>query len=142
MTESDEAEDKLGIRYEDLEEAVTENEGELPPAFQFMDEYFPDKEDIGQKGRLNKDMPANISSLRILEKLYPELMEGKMELGDTMDAWMNNLEKRLISVDGKSREEFKEILEAMLSGLRDTGQSKGEEKSVMRKLFTTKEEGE
>lgn len=135
--DDDEVEDKLSVRYEDLENAMSK-EGELPPAFKFLDKYFPEKEDMAQKGRLeSRDMPVNISSLKILGRLYPELKEGETSYDETIDIWMDNLEKRLVSVEGKSREEFKEILEALLTGIRDTGKPEEGSNSIMRELFTT-----
>lgn len=135
MSEKDE--DNLNVRYEDLENAMN-SEGELPPAFKFLDKYFPEKHDMAQKGRLeSKDMPVNISSLKVLGELYPELTEGDTSFDDTLDEWLDNLERRLVSVEGQSREEYKEILEALLSGLRDTGESNKGGDSIMRKLFTS-----
>lgn len=133
------ADEKLGLRFEDLESAIKSREEgeELPPAFRFLEKYFPEKGDIGAKGRLeSKNMPVNISSLRVLGDLYPELKEAENPMDETVVDWLDNLEKRLTSVEGKSREEYKEILEALLSGLRDTGKPDEKDSSIMRELFT------
>lgn len=128
------ADELLQLRFENLKDES--GDGELPPALRFLEEYFPKKTDMGSKTRLRtKDMPVNLSSLKVLGEMYPEIQENDMD--ETIINWMDSLEKRLISVDGKSREEFKEILEALLSGLRETKASDDVDSSIMRKLFTS-----
>lgn len=138
---SEDAEDAddvdMSLRYEDLEDAF-KTDAELPPAFKFLDKYIPDKDDMGQKGRLvSDDMPSLISSLKVLSDFYPELTEGGSPMSESLEDWLDNFEKRLVSVDGKSRDEYKDILEALLSGIHESGEHGDTNGSIMRKLFTT-----
>lgn len=134
----------LSVRFENLEDELGKGES-LPPAFQFLEKYFPDKDDMAQKGRLNdRRLTTDMSTVEVLTKLFPELTEGEEEMDDALEGWLEGLQKRMVSIEGKSREEYRGILEALLSGLRETAEDSGNHReSIMRKLFTTGgEEGE
>lgn len=96
------------ITVEDLRsESVAESGSEM---FDFVKEYFPDKSDIRQKGRLDKSLPYFLSTIEEYPNLFPPLKSRE----DLLDRWLDNIEKRLISVEGKSRDEFKEILKSIV----------------------------
>lgn len=137
----DELAEKLGIKQEKILDKMGQasSEGELPPALRFMEEYFPDSDAWSEKGRLDrKNMVINISSLRKIHELYPELSHE-----DELHDWLTHVEKRLTSVQGKSREEYKEILESLLAGLQHRGDREGDmDKSFMQKLFVADRSGE
>lgn len=142
-SENELEESNLSVRFENLEEELGKGKA-LPPAFRFLEKYFPEKDDMAQKGRLNdRRLTTDMSTIQILTKLFPELTEGKEEMDVALDEWLDALEKRMVSIEGQSREEYRSILEALLSGLRQTGEESGNSrKSIMRKLFTTgSEEG-
>jgi len=74
--------------------------------------YLPDTQDYGAKTILDESHPELISALELLPSLYPEVQEFEDELLQ----FLNNYEKRLTSVDGRSRDEFVRILEALTGG--------------------------
>lgn len=147
-TESDEISDKmnpandelmnfLGVRPEEFEN----KEGEMPPAFKFLESYFPDEESMGEKTRYRSDEVAiKITTLKMLPEIYPELKDIRnFDAQGIIDAWIDNFDKRLTSVQGESRTEFKEILKAMLGGMRAMQQKHdGGVSGLMESMFTTK----
>ncbi len=133
---------QLGVRPEKVLDKVQSSSGEsdMPPALTFLDKYLPEKEDWATKGRLDrKDMVVNISSLRVIIDVYPEIGE---ELNEVLQTWLDHLERRLVSVDGASREEYKEILESLLAGIHHKAKDEDRmDKSFAQKLFTVSDDG-
>ncbi len=92
----------------DTDERTTSN---APPQLQILEQYLPDKEDYSGKTRLNaRNQPSTLASIAILTELYPEIDE----LDEALEDWRDDLEKYLTSLEGASRDEFKEILKALL----------------------------
>lgn len=144
----DTVEESLGIRFPELASKLEEG-GDLPPAFQFLEKYFPDKDDYDQKTRISsKKIAQQIAKFKIIEKLYPEISNDDtspedIDMGDSVQEYLDNVEKLNVSVEGKSRDEYEEILKALLQGLHEAGAREGKDtSSIMRSLFTTGEDEE
>lgn len=135
MNTNDELMNFLGVRPEDM----SNGPGSLPPAFEFLEKYFPDKDSVGEKTNYRKsDMPTNITVMSLLCDVYPELTTGPVDIRELMDDWIDSFDRRLPSVENRSREEYKEILKSLLAGLRSIDNGKGEEEGFMKRMFTTK----
>lgn len=94
--------DELGVEYEKLIEEDN---------LEFLREYFPDQDNILQKGRLESKLPTVLSTVEMLPELYKELSGFE----DFIDEWINKIEQRKISVNGKSRGEFENILSSLVA---------------------------
>jgi len=133
---NDELMNFLGVRPEQFEG----NEDEMPPAFRFLEKYFPEENSMGEKTRYRSDEVAiKLTVLKMLPKIYPELTEIEgFDAQALIDGWIDNFDKRLTSVQGESRTEFKEILKSMLGGMRAMNQ-KGDNGigGLMQKMFAT-----
>lgn len=108
---------KLGVRPEKVFDKLEDESqsGDMPPPLRFLEQYMPEKEDWATKGRLDRNnMVINISSLRVLKRLYPEIGD---EMDEILQEWLDHVEKRLVSVEGQSRQEYKEILQSLLAGM-------------------------
>lgn len=128
-----EARSRLGVLAE--ESAESENDTDMPAELRVLTEYIPERDDIGSKGSIpNIDLANMISVVRLYPELFPEIKRDK----EVWNLYLDELEKRLTSVEGKSREEFQRIYEALLSGVsykhEDEGWTLGE------KLFGTGDE--
>lgn len=128
----EEPQDKMGITIEGS--GVDED---YPPALRFLENYMPEKEDIRLKTRYqDESVPINISGLERLMTLYPELNDSRFDFESIIENWIEEIERGLVSVEGMSRNEYKEILQAMLSGMSDAGRQRDKEsETVLRKLF-------
>lgn len=136
--------DYLHIRPEDIDRFKNKDDDTLPPAFVFLEKYFPEKENTGEKSRYkDASMPVNLTIIKLLPEVYPELDEGDIKLSPFIDSWVRSFDKRVTSVEGKSREEFKEILKALLGGLRSMNRRDDDgAMSLMQRMFTTKGEND
>lgn len=81
-------------------------------AIELLANYLPEQDDFGAKTRLDENHPELISALELLTHLYPEVSD----MEDELKQFTHSYEKRLTSVDGKSRDEFVRILEALTGG--------------------------
>lgn len=72
-------------------------------------EYVPERNNIKQKGRLHHTMPYQISAIFAYYESIEEITEENKEMVREI---IHNFEERLVSVNGASREEYKDILVA------------------------------
>lgn len=104
------------LKAPDIEDKIStnvpEDTGKSAHPLRFLDEYFPDEVQMELKGRLDRPMVVEFSTLEVLFDMYPEIDD----LRPTVSTWSDQIEKRLTSVDGQSRNEYKEILVSLLSG--------------------------
>lgn len=128
----------MGMMEEEMEgEYDTKHEEDR--LLKLLANYLPGRGDIQQKTVLGEEQPPIASVLENLTLLYPELTEGTL-LDDKVEqlpegarkrygldkeedisatdkvilSFLYRYEERLISVEGQSREEFKEILTAVV----------------------------
>lgn len=94
--------DGLGVEYEKLIEEDN---------IEFVREYFPEKNNIKQKGRLESNLPVILSTVEMFPDMFPEL-RGFEEM---IYNWIDSIEQRKISVSGKSRKEFENILSSFVA---------------------------
>lgn len=110
---------KLGVVAEASDN--DSKEGNFPVELNFLKDYMEDDEHIGMKSRLSsEELAVKLSTLRMYPKLFPEVFEDFDD--DEWEVWLNSIEQRLTSVEGKSREEFVDIFRSLLphvSSVRD-----------------------
>lgn len=81
----------------------------------FFKNYMPERENIKEKGRLSKAQTVLFSiGSSVYEPYKDDLSDDTF---DNIVEFLNGLERRQISVDGKSREEFKDMFSSMFSSL-------------------------
>lgn len=97
----------------------------------FLDDYFPEKHDIAQKGRLKQALTVRFSAVDAIFYFFPEVKH----LEPIVKAWANQIETRLVSVDGASRDEFMEILIALLHGYRMEEDTDESSQSFFKQIF-------
>jgi len=111
---------KLGVVAEASDN--DSKEGNFPVELNFLKDYMEDDEHIGMKSRLSsEELAVKLSTLRMYPKLFPEVFK---DFDDEWEVWLNSIEQRLTSVEGKSREEFVDIFRSLLphvSSVRDDG---------------------
>ena len=86
-------------------------------------DYFPRKGQIDEKGYLAPGMPFLLAYLRMLPDIHPELGEYNEKVSGILE----EIERRLISVDGRSRNEFTQILVAQMQRMRELEEEEPEE---------------
>lgn len=90
-------------------------------AIELLANYLPEQNDYGAKTRLDEKHPELLSALELMTHFYPEISDMENELKQ----FIHSYEKRLTSVDGKSRDEFVRILEALTGGKGGVQKDKG-----------------
>ena len=98
---------------DDVAEPVFPNKG--PGREEMVSEYLPGKDEWQAKTALDVSDPAAIAALREFGDIYPEVSE----LQPLIDGFLDDFMQTKISVKGKSRDEFKDILTAMYGGGND-----------------------
>lgn len=140
------SEDTSGSEKDIKEALAMEVEGfekgeETPPSLEFLDKYFPNKDSFGEKTRYRSgNTPMFVSKgLRYADECE-DVIGGKLgeKVRDEVCKWVVDYEKRLPSIHGKSREEYRKILEAFLSGVRQAKDNPDKVSGLAKKLFTTK----
>lgn len=106
---------KLGIVAEESEIGSNTNT-DLPAELRILSQYIPKETDLAQKTKVPNIKVANmISILRCYPDMFPELDDERTR--KVFDKYFNQLEKRLTSVEGESRDEYTRIFESLLSGV-------------------------
>lgn len=112
------ARERLGVLAEG---APGGRESDTPPELRILNDYIPDKDDLGSKTDLkNAQLAVDISVLRLYPSLFPEF---KM-FEDIWQQYLDNIEKRLTTISGKARRDYRKIFEALLAGLRREDEDK------------------
>lgn len=134
ITMTDENDKDKHLEAPDIEKKISinasNNTGKSAHPLRFLDEYFPDENQMELKGRLDRPMVVEFSTLEVLFDMYPEIDD----LRPMVKTWSDQIEKRLTSVDGQSRDEFKDILVSLLSGYKSEEQL-NEDGSFFKQLF-------
>lgn len=97
----------------------------------FLDDYFPDHDNMKLKGRLKAPLTVRFSAIDAIFFFYPEISH----LEDIVKNWADAIEQRLVSVDGLSREEYKEILIALLHGYKMEEDTNSDKQSFFKQIF-------
>lgn len=92
---------------EEVPEAIFPESG--PGREEMVSDYLPESEDWAAKTHLNVNDPAAIAALRNMEKMFPEVRDLQPLIDESLDEFL----KSRTSVAGRSRDEFKAILQAM-----------------------------
>jgi hypothetical protein len=92
---------------EEVPEAIFPDSG--PGREEMVSDYLPESDDWAAKTHLNVSDPAAIAALRNMEKMFPEVRDLQPLIDESLDEFL----KSRTSVRGRSREEFKSILQAM-----------------------------
>lgn len=101
-----------------------------PHPLVFLDRFFPEKDEIEMMGRLERPLTVLLSTAESVFDFYPEVEH----LRPHATRWLSVVEKRLTSVDGKSRKEYETILSSLFSGYRADRQD-ARESSFFRDIF-------
>lgn len=110
-TETPSEEEEPTTKPAEVLDTQEKTQSNVPPQLQILEQYLPERDDYSGKTRLNaRNQPSTLASISILTKLYPEI--GELE--GALDEWRDDLEKYLTSLEGASRDEFKQILQALL----------------------------
>jgi hypothetical protein len=89
-----------------------ENSGDDVSKIDLVSDYLPRKEDYAAKTVLAETHPETMAAIENLTEMYPEIDH----LEQMIVRFVSKFEKRQISVNGRSREEFLDILTAMSGG--------------------------
>lgn len=122
-------EDRISKKTSNKDEEV---DPETHP-LKFIDDYTPDKDDMAQKGDLKRAMTTLFPSADAMLEVFEN---DDLTLEETMKLtkeWLTQVEKRQISVKGKSREDFKDIYKALLGSYSHS--EKDQDKSFMQSVF-------
>lgn len=98
------------------------NQGQDTTKLDLIQDYLPEKEDYPAKTVLSQEHPEIIAAIENLTEMYPEIEH----LEEMLMQFVASFEKRQISVQGRSRQEFLDIL-AGLSGGKATDLEQREE---------------
>lgn len=112
-----------------------ENKGDETSKLDLISDYLPEKDDYKAKTVLAETHPETIAAIENLTEMYPEIEH----LEDMLINFVHNFEKRQISVNGRSREEFLDILTAMSGGSRSSFE---ERQKRMEQLLTPMNKGD
>jgi len=125
MTDDESIEDKIEVTSENKEQVDKKH------PLKFLDDYFPDSDEIELKGRLEQRMIVPLSTVNAILEYYPEIsdMEG------IINEWVKQIEKRMVSVDGLSRDEYKEIMIALLGQYKLEEHTDEKDSSFLKNLF-------
>jgi hypothetical protein len=118
-------EEMVMVEYEGKEE-------ERAGILKVIEDYFPEGDDITEKGNLTRKLPYSLSVLEKLPMLFPELEENEQFL----KSFIRGFEKRRISINRGSREEFTDIQQAIVGSISVEDDGKG---GGMSELFKNKE---
>lgn len=108
---------------EDVEESVTTTsaaKGGGPERNEMVSEYLPGDDEWAAKTVLDLEDPGRIAVLRQMDQIYPEVED----LQPVLDQFLDEFLPAKTSIAGKSRDEYKEIFEAMF-GAQPDGDSSG-----------------
>lgn len=89
-----------------------ENSGQEVSPNDLVGDYLPEKEDFAAKTVLEKGQPEIMAAVEQLTDLYPEIAH----MSETLVDFLHKFEKRQTSVNGRSRDEFLDILTSMFGG--------------------------
>lgn len=90
------------------------NRGDEINKMELLGRYLPEQNDYAAKTVLAKQHPEIIAAVENLTEMFPEIEH----MEDTILSFVYKYEKRKTSVNGRSREEFLDILTAMSGGSR------------------------
>jgi hypothetical protein len=91
-----------------------ENKGDETSKIKLIGDYLPEQDDYSAKTVLAEQHPEIMAAIENLTEMYPEVEHMEPILVN----FIKRFEKRQISVHGRSREEFLDILTAMSGGSR------------------------
>jgi hypothetical protein len=111
------------------------NNGQDTTKLDLINDYLPEKQDYSAKTVLSEEHPEIMAAIENLTGLYPEI--AHME--DTLVQFVLAFEKRQISVEGRSRQEFLDILAGLSGG---NARDFNEREETIKSLLTPKNEGD
>jgi len=91
-----------------------ENSGQDTSKLDIIQDYLPEQNDYPAKTVLSEQHPEIIAAIENLTEMYPEIEH----MEDMLMDFVAKFEKRQISVNGRSREEFLDILAGLSGGKR------------------------
>lgn len=120
-------EDKISVKHEEGKKAKSEKKHPLG----FVDDFFPDKENMKQKGNLKRALTVLLSSAPQIFEFYPEIKQFKEPVMD----WCDDIEERQVSIDGLSREQMVEVLKSVMN-MMDMKEENTGENSFFEEIFS------
>lgn len=90
------------------------NSGDDTTKLDLISDYLPEQSDYSAKTVLSEEHPEIMAGIENLTDMYPEIAH----LEETLINFVLSFEKRQISVNGRSREEFLDILAGLSGGKR------------------------
>jgi len=88
------------------------NNGQDTTKLDLINDYLPERTDYSAKTVLSEEHPEIMAAIENLTDLYPEVEH----MEDTLVNFVLAFEKRQISVKGRSRQEFLDILAGLSGG--------------------------
>lgn len=124
----------------DTGEGEKKNAQEVPHPLNTVDSFIPKKENIAEKGNLKPPQTVQFSLAKELYRPYKEFLSDKS--WEMIENFVDQVERRQISVRGQSRDEITKIFSSIFQSYHMEESDENGPGNVVQKIFDAQKGGD